>query len=186
MNIQNLIRCYDDVLPETFCNYFINFLEKNINSAIKYEEDGVPNFTRLDFTGYFDDEIHSQVNTAVAYMFHEQAKIYAADTGTEQFFPTNYEFEALRVKKYYNNDFDEFKTHVDIGDAATSTRFLNMFCYLNDVEHGGETKFPFLELSFKPKRGSLLIFPPYWFFPHSGEKPVSCAKYLLATNLHYC
>lgn len=186
MDLSKLIKCYDNVLPETFCNYFINFLEKNISSAKKYEEDGTPNFTKLDFTGFFDDDLSNQINTAVAYIFHEQAKIYAKDTDTEQFFPINYEFEALRVKKYMNNDSDEFRTHVDIGDAATSTRFLNMFCYLNDVEQGGETKFPFLQQSFKPKRGSLLIFPPYWFFPHSGEKPISGPKYLLATNLHYC
>lgn len=185
MDLSNLIKYYDDVLPETFCNYFINFFENNIGKAQRFEEDGVPNFTKIDFTGFSNDELHEQVNNAVAYIFHEQAKKYALDTGTQAFFPFEHSFEALRVKKYYNNNFDEFALHVDIGNLPTSSRFLNMFCYLNDVEEGGETTFPNLQLSFKPKKGSLLVFPPYWFFPHTGEKPISGPKYLLATNLHY-
>ena len=118
-------------------------------------------------------------------MFHNHAQKYATELGLHEFFPKDYSFEMIRLKKYEVNDHDEFKLHVDIGDKASSSRFLNLFCYLNDVEEGGETTFPNLGLSFKPKKGSLLIFPPNWFFPHTGEKPLSNSKYLLATNLHY-
>ena len=173
------------MLPETFCNFFINYFEANKGSAERFDNDGVPNFTKLDFTGMSDEELLTDINTVVAQMFNACALKYAADVGMVDFFPKDYSFELIRIKKYEVNDLDEFKLHVDVGDRASSTRFLNLFCYLNDVEEGGETTFPNLGLSFKPKKGSLLIFPPYWFLPHTGEKPLSNPKYLLATNLHY-
>ena len=55
--------------------------------------------------------------------------------------------------------------------------------YLNDVENGGETEF--LNVSIKPKAGTLVVFPPLWMFPHKGNAPISGSKYLLSTYLHY-
>ena len=185
MELSNLIRCYDNVLPETFCDFFINYFEANKASAQRFDNEGYPNFTKIDFTTLADEELLKEVNTAVAYMFHTSALKYAEEVGMSEFFPKHHSFELIRIKKYETNDLDEFKLHVDVGDIASSSRFLNLFCYLNDVEEGGETTFPNLGLSFKPKKGSLLVFPPYWFLPHTGEKPISNPKYLLSTNLHY-
>lgn len=185
MQLENYIRCYEDVLPDTFCNFFINYFEANKEKAEHFQNNGYPNFTKIDFTTLADEKLLEEINTAVAYMFHSSAQKYAEDVDMVEFFPKGYSFELIRIKKYETNDLDEFKLHVDVADRASSTRFLNLFCYLNDVEEGGETTFPNLGLSFKPKRGSLLIFPPYWFLPHTGEKPISNPKYLLATNLHY-
>ena len=185
MQLSNLIKCYDNVLPDTYCDFFVKFFEENLSKAERFENSGCPNFTKLDFTGIQDEELYNEINRSVAYMFHTHAQQYANEVGMSQFFPVGYSFELIRIKKYNVNDLDEFKVHVDVGDIASSSRFLNLFCYLNDVEQGGETTFPNLNLSFKPKKGSLLIFPPYWFLPHTGEKPISNPKYLLATNLHY-
>ena len=64
-------------------------------------------------------------------------------------------------------------------------RFLNMMWYLNDVEEGGSTEFTEFELEIQPKIGSLLIFPPFWMFPHKGNLLKTGKKYLLSTYLHY-
>ena len=76
-----------------------------------------------------------------------------------------------------------FDTHVDVMDYNSARRFLSFFWYLNDVEIGGETRFYNLEIT--PKKGTLVVFPPLWMFPHKGEPPLSGEKYLLSTYLHY-
>jgi len=43
----------------------------------------------------------------------------------------------------------------------------------------------FSDLIIKPKKGTLIIFPPLWMFPHKGNPPISESKYLLSTYLHY-
>jgi len=53
------------------------------------------------------------------------------------------------------------------------------------VEEGGETYFTGIGKCIVPKRGRLLIFPPLWMFPHSGEEVISNTKYILSTYLHY-
>lgn len=46
------------------------------------------------------------------------------------------------------------------------TRCVGMVAYLNDNFEGGLLKFPVQSLEFKPKLGSLLIFPFGYMFPH--------------------
>lgn len=185
MNVQDFVKCYENVLPPDFCDFFIKFYDANEHLSTRYNNDGAPNFNKLDFTGITDEQLYADLNKSVAYMFNQCALNYADDLGMKEFFPKEYSFELIRIKKYNNDGVDEFQTHVDIGDKESSPRFLNMFCYLNDVDVGGETTFPNLDLSFKPKKGSLLIFPPNWFFPHAGLKPVSNPKYIISTNLQY-
>ena len=59
----------------------------------------------------------------------------------------------------------EYKEHPDFFDPATSTcigkygqRSYTAMVYLNDVEEGGETVFPKCDISFKPKRGTAVVW----------------------------
>ena len=58
--------------------------------------------------------------------------------------------------------------------------------YLNDVESGGETRFKFLNKSFKPKRGQLLLWNnlykngiPNFKTLHEALPPISGDKYVI-------
>ena len=99
--------------------------------------------------------------------------------------PEKYGFEEFRMKRYDNNDTDEFGPHVDVIDYNSARRFIVCFYYLNDVEEGGETAFPHLDVDFKPKKGACLVFPPLWLYLHEGRKPISGPKYIIGTYLHY-
>lgn len=44
-------------------------------------------------------------------------------------------------------------------DRECGVRIITVFLYLNDVEAGGGTDFPDLDLTVMPKRGSALIWP---------------------------
>jgi len=57
--------------------------------------------------------------------------------------------------------------------------------YLNDVEAGGDTRFPQLDLRVDPRAGRLLMFPPYWMYQHEGMPRLSGEKYILSAYLMF-
>ena len=98
-------------------------------------------------------------------------------------FPTKHAFEQFRIKKYNVGGEEKFDTHVDVSDYNSSRRFLSFMFYLNDVHEGGKTVFKEIEIT--PKKGTLLVFPPLWMYPHRGDPPISNSKYIMSTYLHY-
>ena len=68
--------------------------------------------------------------------------------------------------------------HIDSGPSRTEGRFLSVLAYLNDVKAGGTTDFPMQGASFQPCQGTMLLFPPFWMYPHRGAPPRS-TKYVL-------
>ena len=106
--------------------------------------------------------------------------------------PDEFGYETVRIKRYLSNDYDRFDDHVDVGNHASSRRFLAFFVYLNNVEEGGETEFlniykpgTYIKFKINPKAGRMVVFPPLWNWPHAGRKPVTGEKYLLHSYLHY-
>jgi len=70
-------------------------------------------------------------------------------------------FEAFQVLRYEIGQ--KYVVHHDASEAQTrlacGTRILTFFLYLSDVEEGGETAFPSLNLAVRPKKGSALLWP---------------------------
>lgn len=69
--------------------------------------------------------------------------------------------EFLQLLRYTPGQY--YRTHHDYVphdfERAQGVRILTVFLYLNDVEEGGETNFPKLDLTVKPKKGAALIWP---------------------------
>lgn len=71
----------------------------------------------------------------------------------------NYEnFQVLKyaVGQRYNTHHDYGKEDVQL---ACGPRILTFFLYLSDVEEGGETAFPSLNIAVSPKKGRALLWP---------------------------
>jgi len=60
--------------------------------------------------------------------------------------------------------------------------FVSMF-YLNDVEYGGRTVFPYSRGSIKAETGKHLAFPCNWPYVHYAQTPESDDKYIVTTWL---
>lgn len=75
-----------------------------------------------------------------------------------------------------------YQWHVDGGPGEFSKRQLVAIWYLNAApEQGGETEFFFQQLSVKPERGMLLLFPPFWTHLHRGNTVGTGTKYIATT-----
>lgn len=188
-NLSHYIKVYDDVFTRQFCQSFIDRFE-NLTSAtspsMRVSEYRWPgDYRRFLEVNVKQDPAFADIVTPYYGRILEVYNHYKEAIGS-QYFPSKYSLEDARMKRYQNDDYEQFGWHVDIGDKASSSRYLAMFTYLNDVEHGGETEFKSnSNFTIKPKCGTIVVFPPYFMFEHCGRKPISNNKYILSTYLHY-
>ena len=75
------------------------------------------------------------------------------------------------------------RAHQVVAIHHVAHRYMVLLWYLNDVNEGGETRFPQLGHSVQARAGTLLMFPPYWMYQHEGVAPASGDKYILSTYL---
>jgi prolyl 4-hydroxylase len=88
----------------------------------------------------------------------------------------------LTLKRYRPGEQERFQLHFDSINHVAN-RYLVLLWYLNDVEQGGETRFPQLDVKVEARAGRLLMFPPYWMYQHEGLPPTSGDKYIISTYL---
>ena len=172
------VRVFSDALPAAQCQALIDRFEASSAAHENWQLERGYSFVQLDVTQHWPDEAKALVKVFLAYFNRYQRAVNA------RFWPPQFGFEHLRVKRYLPNGRDAFPLHVDVMAHAAARRFMTAFIYLNTPE-GGETVFPDLGLSIAPKTGSLIAFPPLWLFPHAGLPPRSSAKYILHTYLGY-
>ena len=187
-DLKDFIRVYDDVLDSNICKNAIKSFEENAEAHDRWENQFKPQFTQLNVTLLAEKENNKAwgvIQNELIAKIQSVSELYMKDTACSPFWPPKNIIEQIRMKKYTAETEDRFDIHIDVGDYASARRFLVMFFYLNDVEEGGETSFPNLDMKVKPKEGSVLCFPPLWMYPHLGEQPISNDKYIIGTYLHY-
>ena len=191
--MDNLIRVYDDVIDEESCQKLIEKFESfedRLEEVYQEDEGEKIAFKQLQLVKYKEWE---SVQNGMLELFQDYIVRYKSDCNIRnKQWPKEYGYEAIRMKRYLNNDLDRFDPHVDVLDYETSRRILAFFIYVNDVEVGGETKFlnlykpgTYIPFTVTPKRGRLLMFPPMWAWYHAGLKPESGKKYLIHSYCHY-
>jgi hypothetical protein len=181
--LNDLIHVYDNSLESDICDFLVSLFDQVVDKHERYDNDGKPNFTQFNLTE--NREITPEINNVHSHIikkvFDYRNKYY--EFIDDRVFPKEHAFEQFRIKKYNPGGEDRFDTHVDVMDHDTSRRFLSFMWYLNDVEIGGNTVFKNLNIS--PKKGTLVMFPPFWMYPHYGEPPISGPKYIMSAYLHY-
>lgn len=181
--LNDFIHIYENALEPDICDFLISFFEHEDDKHERHENEGKPNFTQLNLTKNknLSTEVGKVHNHIIKQIFEYRDKYY--EFVDKRVFPEEHSLEQFRIKKYNVGGDDRFDTHVDVVDHATSRRFLSFMWYLNDVESGGRTIFK--DLIIHPKKGTMIIFPPLWMYPHSGESPISGPKYIMSAYLHY-
>ena len=179
---------YDDALSAEFCKSVIQKFEddtrkeqgrlggydKNdgINTNIKDTTELVLDNSKIDWKPEFDVVIASLKENLAKYVepFQKSLNVPIAP-------------ELFKVTRYDVGG--KFTMHSDnIGGATEVTRIITAIWYLNDVEEGGETEYPWQDQMIKPQQGRLLLCPVGWPYIHQGLPPVSGPKYIIITQLH--
>lgn len=85
----------------------------------------------------------------------------------------------------YKNSNQKFVSHRDgyfIKKSNNNIKtYYTFILYLNNVDDGGETEFPFLNIKIKPKKGNILIFPHSEV--HRGLEIISDTKKILRGDI---
>ena len=174
--LSELVKVYDDVLPGDVCDRMTRVFDQSAQLATHRLSKGFKSFDELLIDGSPD---WLQYELLLERQKDQWLKRYQLDC--PGIFPETHGHEAFRIKRYDPARQDDFREHVDCYDLESSKRFLVCFWYLNDVEQGGETVFTRLKIKVRPRRGRLIMFPPYWMFEHEGLPPVSGYKYIIST-----
>ena len=188
---EDFIKLYDNFLNPDLCDYLV----QNYKTVVEQKAEEVKakslcqgctqcHCTRVDLMQFpeFND-----IKNSIVEKFENQIDVYKKDCNIQEHqFPKIHGYENLKIKRYLPNSPDQFKPHVDVDGYANAKRFLVFIVYLNDDFEGGETTIINYDKEIKPKKGTLLMFPPLWTHWHQG-KPVlgGDAKYILGSYLHY-
>jgi len=182
-DLRHFIRVYDDALPATWCTRLLKGFDalsahqaRNGRELRAGLEDSA--WTELNVTR------HGDPLTVVYFrkLMDEALARYNTELGLSLPVPTPSACADLVLKRYRPSADERFQLHFDSVDHLAN-RYLVFLWYLNDVEHGGGTRFPDLGLEVAARAGRLLVFPPYWMYQHEGLPPESGDKYILSTYL---
>lgn len=185
-DLSTFVRVYDNVLDASLCDEIVARFERDTAHQTgpggvpfgTQHEDNLSKWTELNIQelDHWQDVLATLLEKTTEY-----AVRYAEDC--QIWMPSRARLENYRIKRYLPDSGDEFHPHVDVDCLVHAPRFLVLFWYLTDVEEGGETYFIDLDTGVKPVKGRMLMFPPYWMYPHSALPPVSGPKYILGSYL---
>jgi len=189
MDVKNLIRVYENALDAKSCDKIIKRFKKDRKfhtgpgrQKLGDEHIGNPDSKwtelRIDDLAQWNPIREKLVESCQVY-----GQQYINDA--EAYIPINATLETFRMKWYQKAKKEQFAPHVDADKLATCNRFLAFLWYLTDVREGGETNFMTLDYKSPARKGNLLIFPPFWMYPHTGEVPISNDKYIISTFMSF-
>lgn len=153
INKKPLIFYVDNVLSQEECNLIIKKSQEHMTRAIVGTgPDAKVSTIRTGssyFLNYLEDEDVFQIYKKIALLLNKPGRNF------DTFF---------QVIHYYSGE--EYKTHMDPSPSRNKNegirhRRFTCLCYLNDVEQGGETEFPKLNIKISPKMGRIVYFDNY-------------------------
>lgn len=176
--LADYVKVYQKMMPDELCNKLIEHYDKSEDKIER--DDELMKFNELNL---MDDVSLLEEFNQMAGLMESAYRKYIKDVFG--LFPKRISYEAPRVKRYEAGE-GFFNWHTDVASAESGKRMLVMFWYLNDVEEGGATQFLINEkvMSVKPRKGSVVCFPPYFMYPHKGDIPISGPKYVVSSYIN--
>ena len=183
-DLRHFIRVYDGSLEPALCAQMI----QSFTGLSKFQARGGREASRSGFdeSAWTELNVTSLSDEAFRGMFWVRISAaleqYNRDVGLSIALPNSGSMADLVMKRYRPGANERFQLHFD-AIYHRANRYVVMLWYLNDVEEGGETRFPQLDVTVEARCGRLLMFPPYWMYQHEGLPPRSGEKYILSTYL---
>lgn len=123
------------------------------------------------------NETCRQIHNYFGLLLEDHLKSYS------QTFDCNYgEHENYGLLKYEGATSDHYDAHFD-GPISTR-RWISAILYLNDDYEGGEIEFIAFNEKYKPKAGTLILFPSNYAYTHIAHPVTKGTKYAIVTWVH--
>ena len=187
--IDNLIHVNENCMTIEQCREIINFYEDNpklhrkgtvnVEEGFTVDYDKVKRCTEM----YISSDALNKPN-----VFENLTEVLAS---TIEQYKNKYPFlhqlcrwdisHSFNIQKYLPNEayFLLHSENMGMVNGFAERRLIAWMLYLNDITDDGETEFPTQEIKFKPKTGSMLIWPAYWTHPHHGLPSQTEIKYII-------
>ena len=158
MNIDPPILYFDHIIPESVADKFIienqNESYKRSVDVVGTNNDGSIYMSesqgRTSINAWCGDTCQSKNSTQI--LLNSMQEI----TGIPKTYYENLQMLIYNKTGYYHYHHDFIESQAD---GIAGGRILTFFVYLNNVNIGGETKFPQLKLKVKPKKGAAILWP---------------------------
>jgi|TARA_Y100000015_G_scaffold19413_1_gene18841 hypothetical protein len=134
-----------------------------------------------DFPGFFKDsdgKYENEVSELIA------SKLKIAVEEYKQKYPELDDIHSwsllngFNIQRYYPTE-GYFAAHAENdGENATKNRVLVWMIYLNTLNFGGGTKFPYYKKTIKAEQGKVVLWPAYWTHLHHGVVHNFKTKYI--------
>lgn len=182
-DLRHYIRVYDDDLEAPLCARLID----SFHALARFQApNGRGHRAGLDGSAWTELNVTKMADDGFLGFFRlgidRALERYNSDLGLAIPVPNSPRTADLVIKRYRPGHDEGFELHFD-SIYQKADRYLVLLWYLNDVAEGGDTAFPQLGLTIRPKIGRLLVFPPFWMYQHEGQQPISGDKYILSTYL---
>jgi len=194
MDFKDSIGVFPNALSDDFCDHLVKIFQKNwdnhyqgmVGSGVVIKETkNTRDFDLMQYADLYSDEIKTLTEAAndkiddyilkYKQFPNFDTPLYLFQQGT--FYP-NWQ---LQYYEKCEGHFQRYHTESEYNEF--SNRIFAVMFYLNDVEEGGETEFPYWDLKIKPKKGTFLVWPAPWPWVHCGHIPMSSDKYIVTTWL---
>ena len=183
--MEKWIKTYPKIFSKKECAGLIEWFEilDENNQLVQTKLEDHREFDEVNLNDFREQTLKMQLD--VYKRFDDILEKYKQDVNVhKKALPEKSAWEEIRIKRY-RTGIGNFLDHVDVGDSISARRFLVFFVYLNDVDFGGETEFPTIDLTISPVCGTMLVFPSTWTFLHRVNVPISNDKYILGSYKHY-
>lgn len=175
-NLKDHIHVIDDVLSEDFCDLIVNrYLNSNEWSDSQVGVEGnvdklIRNCKIINITlDSNSKDIDNQLFLSVDKIFKYLAENYIHLSLKQD---SGYEILKYTEGGFYTEHVDSFEGHY---------RVMSCSICLNDDYEGGEFSFFGHSLNYKPKKGSAIVFPSNFMFPHQILPVTKGTRYSVIT-----
>ena len=187
VSFENFVGVFENAVSEEFCDkilQYYNDMDEAGFSKDRQKWQNTPKTKKEDdaLCSSFEDEVclrstrdlYSLFNQRLGHLYSKYADEYdVLHTASDAHRSHATKIQKTRVGGGYH------VWHYESSARETSHRVSTYILYLNDVEDGGETEFLYLSKRFKPKKGTMIIFPAAFTHTHRGNPPLSNEKYIM-------
>lgn len=184
------IYLYKNALSEKLCDDIWDFYYSHIGLTESGRTSG-GYYPQTKKTLDFSSEISAKLSPADNQKYQDlDLQIYKALRATTEMYAQTYDslqkaplMDTGYLWQMYTKGDGYYREHID-GDQWSkhvSDRVLAVVIYINTVDEGGETYFRLQNISVKPEKGTVCLFPAHWQYPHQAQVPISNDKLIISS-----